>query len=471
MTMQPAGSERTRVKEIHAYIENHMHERQTNKVLHAFPSVRLWHEREVPVERVLGDRRHRAAGRAFHLYVATPYCPRTEPEKCGYCLFPVEVFGGMKQLDTYLTYLEREGELYREYLEGDAPESVYFGGGTSNLYRAEQYPRLMELVRKLFPSMSPDAVVTLEGLPQLFTKEKLRRMKESGINRISMGAQQLNDDLNKLSGRQQTVRNVLQAIEWAEEIGLETNVDLIFGWPKQTPDRMLKELERLIDTGIRHITHYELNVGGSSHFALNYRDELPTIDDNLGMYRASKQLLESRGFRQLTTYDWEKIDASRESPLYQECVEGFGVYEMFGWGYAGISEFPGLSDAPGWIYMNATSVDSYTSAIDAGRFPVERGFHFEPDDLRLSFLYRNLQGMQADRSQYRQAYGLDVYEEHQPVWDALTERNWAAVTDERISLIGDGVFYTPLIQTLLGARRAEALKRGVIGRNLRSFHE
>jgi oxygen-independent coproporphyrinogen-3 oxidase len=59
-----------------------------------------------------------------------------------------------------------------------------------------------------------------------------------------------------------------------------------------------------------------------------------------------------------------------------------------------------------------------------------------------------------------------VYEEHQPVWDALTERNWATVTDERVSLIGDGVFYTPLIQTLLGARRAEALKRGVIGRNL-----
>jgi oxygen-independent coproporphyrinogen-3 oxidase len=466
MKIDRSRSERARIKEVHAYIENHMHERQTNKVLHAFPSVRLWHEKEVPARQILAERRNRADKRAFHLYIATPYCPRTDPERCGYCLFPIEVFTGMKQLDTYLDYLEREGQMYREYFEGDSPASIYFGGGTSNLYRADQYPRLMEIVRKVFPSIAPEAVITLEGLPQLFTKEKLRRMKESGINRISMGAQQLNDDLNKLSGRQQTVRNVLQAVEWAQEIGLESNVDLIFGWPRQTLDRMVKELERLIATGIRHITHYELNVGGSSYFALNYRDDLPSVDENLAMYRASKQLLESAGFRQLTTYDWEKVEAPAAAPLYQECVEGFGTYEMFGWGYSGISEFPGPPHAPGWIYMNATSVESYCCAIDENLFPVERGFHFAFEDLRLSFLFRNLQGMQADRKQYFNAYATDVYEEHRPIWDALVERDWAAVTPDKISLIGDGVFYTPLIQTMLGSARTDKLKSSLIARIL-----
>ena len=221
MTSLIGTAEQTRVKQIHAYLDKQMHERQINKVLHGFPSVRMWQERKVPVRQFLAGRRDRGEqkGAGLNLYVATPYCPKTNPERCGYCLFPIEVFTGMAQLDTYLTYLEREGQLYEGLFEGDEIATVYFGGGTSNLYRADHYPRLMAAVRKVFPRFKPDAVVTLEGLPQLFTKEKLLRMKECGVNRISMGAQQLNDDLNKLSGRPQTVKQVLQAIEWCQRWG------------------------------------------------------------------------------------------------------------------------------------------------------------------------------------------------------------------------------------------------------------
>ncbi len=468
--MTPAinPAERAQVKHVHAFLDKQMHERQVNKVLHGFPSVRLWQERNVPVKQFLTERRDRRERKAggLSLYVASPFCPKTDPERCGYCLFPIEVFTGMGQLETYLTYLEREGEMYTGLFDADEIVSIYFGGGTANLYKAEHYPRLMAIVRKVFPNFRADAVITLEGLPQLFTKDKLLRMKASGVNRISMGAQQLNDDLNKLSGRPQTVKQVLQAIEWCHELDLECNVDLIFGWPRQTPERMSRELEQLLKTGIRHVTHYELNVGGKSDFALNHRHELPSEDENLELYRASTELLERYGFRQLTVYDWEKPLPSATTALYEECTRDFDGNEMFGWGFAGVSEFPGTGAAPGWNYMNHTVLRNYYAAIDRGEFPVECGFHFASEDRRLSGLFRSLQGMEADRNKYLAAYGVDLLEEYRPVWQALLEREWAMITDDRIRLIGNGVFYTPLIQTLLGSRRMEELKRSLISKTL-----
>lgn len=471
MTIEPPvpGRGQLQVRDVHAYLDRHMHTRQVNKVLHGFPSPRFWQDTEVPLADVL---KHRTVEpnhglRRFHLYVATPYCPRTDPEKCGYCLFPVEVFKGMGDLEAYLSYLEREGHMYKDHFKGDEPTSIYFGGGTPNLYKAEQYPRLMDIVRGVFPKLDPRIVITLEGIPQLFTRQKLIKMKEAGINRVSIGAQQLNDDLNKFSGRQQTVKQVLQAIEWCQEVGLECNVDLIFGWPGQTVDRMLEELDKLVGTGVRHITHYELNVGGPSDFALNRRALLPTEDENLLMYRASRDLLAARGFRQLTVYDYEKPESVRDGqPLYEECLRQFDGFEGFGWGYAALSEFPGTPHAPGWTYLNARAVGDYTAAIDQGRFPIERGFHFSPQDLRLAMLFRNLQGMEADRTDYRRVYGVDLLEEFRPIWQALAEREWLEITPEKLRLAGDGVFYTPLIQTLLASSRIEELKQSQVERRL-----
>ncbi len=193
---------------------------------------------------------------------------------------------------------------------------------------------------------------------------------------------------------------------------------------------------------------------------------MPSEDENLEMYRASKQLLESYGFRQLTVYDWEKPRPSTTDALYQECIRGFDEFEMFGWGFAGVSEFPGTEQSPGWTFMNASVLKNYYGAIDRGEFPIDRGFHFAPQDRKLSGLFRNVQGMEADRQQYLAAYGVDLFEEYRPIWQALAEREWAQITGDRISLTGDGVFYTPLIQGLLGATRVEELKRSLIAKTL-----
>lgn len=456
-----------------AYIETHRRRRHSNRVLHGHPSPTFWQRGAVPVNEIMAAREEslREVPKSLNLYIATPYCLPTNPERCGFCLFPSEVYQGRGQLDTYLGYLEREAAMYRPFLAGTPLTSAYFGGGTSNLYRADQYARLLGLVRSLFPTPA-DAEITLEGIPQLFTYEKLDAMRSAGVNRISIGVQQLDDDLIALSGRKQKAKHVFQTIEWCQQLGLRVSVDLIFGWPRQTVAAMLRDLDAVTRAGVDHITHYELNVGGPTDFARNRAAELPALDETRDMYRTGRDFLTARGYRQATTYDWENT-ASRSPELRYEdqwrerfTVNAHGSLtgsQTWGWGFAGISHFFGDRENRGWTYMNHTDVGQYFRALDAGEFPVERSFRYTDEkDFSLTVLFQMLISLAVDRAAYRGATGSDVVEDFGDVWDVLSEYGWVRVNPDWIDLLGDGVFYTPLIQSLLARERVNELRKNKV---------
>ncbi len=458
------------------FIENHLDKRQVNKIQHAFPSPRFWTETEVPVRDVLDDReklRSMGRGSPINLYVGVPYCIKTEPSKCGYCLFPVEIFAGNAALEVYFNYLRREAAMYKEALQGQTLGAVYFGGGTSNLYKPEKYLELMNLVRDLFPYIAPEVDITLEGIPQLFTREKLVQIKEAGMNRISTGVQQINERLNKLSGRKQTTQHVIQTIEWAHELGLACNVDLIFGWPQQTVSTMVEDLETVISWGVYDITHYELNVGGPTDFALNRYHELPSTLSNLEMYRVARDLLQSHGYEQVTAYNWRR-PGDPASRRYEEGVtRRFDSMDTLGLGYAALTFFGDVALDNGnlWSYINWRNLNEYKAAIDADRFPVECGFRHELEDFQLSMVWRNLFGLELDRKAYQEAFGIDVFDQFAGVWTALQDWDFVKITPEKISLTGDGPFYTPMIQTLLAEKRYHDLRKKVVNERKSGNHQ
>ena len=457
------------VQAVHAFVEKHRRRRQSNKVLHGHPSPTHWLDLDIAMDEVLRTRAHanQEIPKQVNLYVGTPYCLPTEPDRCGFCLFPSEIYTGRRQLDEYLEYLEREGDMFRDHFAGARLASIYFGGGTANLYKADQYARLMDIVRGVF-DIPPQIEVTLEGIPQTFSHDKLLAMKQSGMTRISMGVQVLDDELIKASGRKQHADQVFQTLEWCEALGLPASVDLIFGWPKQTIERMVHDLEAIAATGVNHITHYELNVAGRTDFSRNRRDELPSTEENLEMYRIGKAVLEACGYTQATAYDFERRDADLTSSyLYEELFRrpfqsdenGPIGFDAWGWGYAGISFFFGSPHSPGWAFMNQVRIDDYFRCIREHRFPVMRGFHYAHADLRLHLLFQELQGLAVDRAAYRRFFGLDVVEEHAAVWDAFEDLGWVAVSADRVSVRGDGVFYLPLLQNALGHDRLQQMRK------------
>ena len=457
------------VQAVHAFVEKHRRRRQSNKVLFGHPSPVHWLEPDIAMDEVLRTRAraNQEIPKQVNLYVGTPYCLPTEPDRCGFCLFPSEIYTGRRQLDEYLEYLEREGDMFRDHFAGATLASIYFGGGTSNLYRADQYPRLMDIVRGVF-DIPPQIEVTLEGIPQTFSYDKLLAMKQSGMTRISMGVQQLDDELIKASGRKQNPDQVFQTLEWCETLGLPASVDLIFGWPNQTIEQMVRDLEAMSATGVTHITHYELNVAGRTDFARHRRGELPSTEENLEMYRVGKAVLEASGYTQVTPYDFERRDAVLPSSyLYEELfrkpfqLEEHGPigFDAWGWGYAGISFFFGTPQSPGWAFTNHVRIDEYFRCIREHRYPVMRGFRYTPTDLRLHLLFQELQGLAVDRTAYRRLLGPDVVDEHAAVWEGLGDLGWVTVSDDRVRILGDGVFYLPLIQNALAHDRLRQMRR------------
>ena len=109
--------------------------------------------------------------------------------------------------------------------------------------------------------------------------------------------------------------------------------------------------------------------------------------------------------------------------------------------------------------MNQVRIDEYFRAIRNGQFPVMRGFHYSAADLRLHLLFQELQGMSVDREAYRHRFGLDVVDEHLMVWTAFEDLDWVEVSRDRVTLIGDGVFYLPLLQSALAHDRNEQMRR------------
>src|SRR6266849_5240092 len=425
------------VDEALAFIENNLDKRQVNKIQHAFPSPRYWSETNVPVPEVMADRRMlhtQGRGMPINLYVGVPYCIQTDPGKCGYCLFPVEVFSGNIDLEIYFGYLKREAARYKKALQDLPLGVVYFGGGTSNLYKEPKYHELMDLVRDLFPDIPAYVDITLEGIPQLFTRDKIRAIKESGMNRISMGVQQINEHLNSFSGRKQTTRHVIQTLEWAREFGLPANLDLIFGWPQQTIQTMVQDLETVVGWGVYDITHYELNVGGPTDFALNRFHELPSTLSNLEMYRASRDLLLGHGYQQITAYNFRKPGDPNSRPYEEGVTRRFDSMDTVGLGYAAITFFGDGTLDPGhsWSYINQRNLVEYKRAVDEDRFPVERGFRHAREDFMMSMVWRNLFGLVINRADFTGAFAVDVYEQFEGVWKALQEFEFAEVTPDWI---------------------------------------
>ena len=121
--------------------------------------------------------------------------------------------------------------------------------------------------------------------------------------------------------------------------------------------------------------------------------------------------------------------------------------------------------------MNHVRVDDYFRDIDAGRFPIMRGFHYSETDLRLHLLFQELQGLAVDRKRYGSMFDRDVREEYSAIWKVLVDKEWATIDERFVSIVGDGVFYLPLIQNLLSHDRSEAMRKERVQRNVSVSHQ
>lgn len=460
--------------EVRSYLSRHQDRHMSNKVLHGHPSPAFWDADAdpAPLRASWADQPQQRT--QVNLYFSIPFCLPTDPPHCGFCLFPTEDYRGKTATTHYLELMAREIGLQREMHQGSQLESFYVGGGTPNLLHPSDYERLMALADSLFPGQTEGIEKTLEGIPQLFSEDKIGAIKAAGFNRVSMGVQQLSERLIRYSGRKQTNQQVFDAIASFARHELACNVDLIYAWPEQTVQDMLDGLRAVVASGIHHITHYELNIAGRSDFALRQKQHVPTVSQKLEMYLEAKAYLESEGFVQRTVYDWERPEASllpsglraSDYRYEQNLRDGLDAGNpdtrryMCGVGHAAVSvrAHRSLSGGPSVSSMNWRSLSRYADAVQAGRMPVERFHVHTEDDVRLLWLFQALQEMTIDLDKYRANFGSEFLDDFAGVVEVLDERDWASVRGRRWQLSAEGGFFVPLIQSLLAHPRVLALQ-------------
>lgn len=163
-------------------------------------------------------------------------------------------------MDELFDALIKEVELQKNYLPGEIVDTIYLGGGTPSMLSIHQLHLLFDQISKVF-TIDKHAEITLEANPDDLNRDKLEQLKNSPVNRLSIGIQSFHEqDLDYLN-RVHSAEQAFSAIELAMKLGFENlSIDLIFGIPTLTKDSWIKNLEIFSSYHIPHLSAYALTV-------------------------------------------------------------------------------------------------------------------------------------------------------------------------------------------------------------------
>lgn len=262
--------------------------------------------------------------RPLALYLHIPFCAA----KCAYCDFAS--YPGREDVwEEYTNLLSGELRAWKEELSEYEAATVFFGGGTPSLIPAEKIARLMDNVRSCV-DVRADAEVTIESNPGTLTKEKLRLYRGSGINRISIGAQAMDDRLLRALGRIHTSDQVCEAVSMAREAGFENlSLDLMYALPEQSADDWMKTLERAVRLQPEHLSAYSLIVEEGTPMAGRVESGAAVVPDDdavVEMQRTAVQYLAEAGYHRYEISNYAKDGCEcRHNIVYWQRGEYLGV--------------------------------------------------------------------------------------------------------------------------------------------------
>ena len=233
------------------------------------------------------------------IYIHIPFCER----KCNYCAFNSKV-GDAAEKNFYVEALIEEINLRGD---GSKVETIYFGGGTPTTLTPAQLEKIICAVRENF--FVNAAEITIEANPGTVDENYLRGLKVLGFNRLSLGVQTFDDALLKILGRIHDARTAIKTIELAEKFFGNVSVDLMYGLPAQTLDKLRRDLELIKNLEPQHVSIYGLEVEeGTKFFELARAGKLNLPDENAcaDMYDCITATLPTFGYRRYEISNFAK---------------------------------------------------------------------------------------------------------------------------------------------------------------------
>jgi oxygen-independent coproporphyrinogen-3 oxidase len=308
------------------------------------------------------------------MYVHIPFCPG----HCMFCGFATTYGLGDDRVDHYLSAVEREVASFRHQIP-NAPfrvRALFIGGGTPNYLKPTQFDRLMRCLRTSF-TFAPDCECTVELYPSVdMILPLIEPMRQAGINRVSVCAQDFNDDVLGTAKRFYRGADALHCARALRDGGMDAmNVDLMIGIPLQTMSNAAANLDALGDL---HPSHVTLNPFSRRSPTIpwgrkSFDRVMAGADEIRSLYDFYRGWLFTNGYRQVTKTNFERRNSVGFH--YEALVRasrpriGFGVNAL---------SFTGAV-----TYRNVQTLEGYARAAMSDILPVEATYILESDNARL----------------------------------------------------------------------------------------
>ena len=187
------------------------------------------------------------------VYIHIPFCRQA----CHYCNFHFTT--SLTRKNELIAALLKELDLRQNYLQNEAVETIYLGGGTPSLLEVSDLEKLLGSIWQNF-STSPSTEITLEANPDDISEEKIREWLDTGINRLSIGVQSFFEEDLLWMNRAHNAKQAKDSLELACRHFKNITVDLIYGTPMLTDNKWEKNVETILSYDIPHISCYALTV-------------------------------------------------------------------------------------------------------------------------------------------------------------------------------------------------------------------
>ncbi|MDH0095999.1 oxygen-independent coproporphyrinogen III oxidase [Ectopseudomonas hydrolytica] len=408
----------------------------------SYPTAVQFHDDIGPFDLLHALRDSRKARRPLSLYVHVPFCAHI----CYYCACNKVITKDRGRALPYLEKLEREIEIVSRYVDKDQPiEQLHFGGGTPTFLSHDELRRLMLHLRQHFNLLDDDSGdYSIEIDPREADWSTMGLLRELGFNRVSLGVQDLDPEVQRAVNRLQTLEETRAIVEAARTLQFRSvNIDLIYGLPKQTPERFARTVAEVIA-----LQPDRLSLFNYAHLPERFmpqrrinNDDLPSPGDKLVMLQASIEQLTRAGYRYIGMDHFalpdDELAVAQEEGTLQRNFQGYtthGHCDLIGLGVSAISQIGDLYS------QNDSDITSYQQTLGNGQLATRRGLHCNADDrLRRSVIQQLICHFELRFSDIEQAHGVNFNEYFASLWPQLEQLH----RDGLIELNAQGIEVRP----------------------------
>jgi oxygen-independent coproporphyrinogen III oxidase len=350
----------------------------------------------------------RDSGRDISLYAHIPFCDTL----CYYCGCNMVATRDYSKAERYLQVLLQEMALVADTASADRlVRQMHWGGGTPTYLKPDDLVKLHQAFAGRF-RMADDAEIGCEMDPRELTRVHVDALASCGFNRLSLGVQDLDPQVQEAINRIQSQDLIEQVYGWIRDAGINSiNFDLIIGLPHQTPERFARTLDAVIAMAPDRLAvfNYAHVPWMKKHQRLIPEAALPTLDQRLELLRMTLDRLTAAGYVHIGMDHYAKpedelVRAQQQGSLYRN-FQGYTTHkdcDILALGASAISQTENA------YAQNTKVLSEYRDAVTAGRLPIERGLHVTPEDqLRRAAITQVMCELRLDKRAFSAAWNID----------------------------------------------------------------